>query len=110
MLKILIFITLTFFFVLGVLTAFVFVYLKFCAPADKNRIFEISFYPAGAYVLELKWLITVLSLFGVNDRIVFKVYCDEMSDGERQEFRSVFGSYKNVSAAENGGKSEKSAK
>ena len=110
MLKILIFITFTFFFVLGVLTAFVFVYLKLCAPADRNRIFEISFYPAGAYVLELKWLITVLSLFGVTDRTVFTVYCDEMSDSEKQEFTSVFGAYKNVSAGCKAEKSEKSVK
>ncbi len=96
MLKIIFFTIFCFFAVLGAITAFVFFYLKLCAPRERDRVFVISFCSTGGYVLEVKWLISVLTLLGVNDRVIFNVICGQMSEAEKREFRSVFGHMKNV--------------
>lgn len=110
MLKIFFFVTVTFFFVTGLITAFVFIYLRLCAPTDKSRIFEIYFYPTGSYILELKWLITVFSLFGVSDRIALIVDGEGLGESEKRELRAVFGSCKNVILKEKDSADEKSRK
>ncbi len=101
MLEIFAFAVLTFFFALGAVTAFVFCYLRFCSPSERDRIFEISFSATGSYILELKWLICVFTLFGVNDRIRFRLTCEKMTDEQKREFSSVFSGYRNVFIDEN---------
>ena len=96
MLKILIFTAVLLFAVFGAIAAFVLIYLKFCSPRENDGFFVISFYAAGSYILELKWLTTVFSFFGVNERVIFNVLDEGMSEEKRCEFMAVFGERKNI--------------